>query len=590
MKLTKEQTQGIIDNAKAKGLNGKDVLDGLIKKGYEPEGIDVAQAKSILMPQEAPSTFERVKTGIEKKGEKIVDILTDTNKNPLQAGVEATATGFSALSSTVYNALPDSARQALDKIGGGLGKGFNYLTDKISNSQFLQEAMQGDTAKLTDALKIASDLGLISGEIAGAKGVADVGNLAVNTVKKGVEKITTPTVNIKGQKYTLEQLHNQRNLDSKFFESLTPDEQLKWANFDKVQSAKLNLDNAIKNKAPKTDIEDLKQIYKNELSSKEVMKVSDPVELRDRLVEFASPDADDATKTILKESTPDEIDRFVKLQEKATIDPRATTPYESVGDDLSIALKELNKIKKEIGVKKADFLSPTKAGLDPFDTKNFIDDLTVLKNRTSKDLKPFVQKIIDEAKTVKTKGGMDRFIDDVQDKLYRSGKDLTLPQGSALDKQLRGVVEKANNSLKATLPPEYSALNAEYSKLIKATTALNKSLGEVVDGVSTRGGSLVKQFFSPNGRKAKVLFEYVKQNTGIDLAKNATLAKYVMELYQDPRVNTLLGGNIPTSVSGIINQLIDFGVEKSGIGKTIQKTLREGAIKKAKSLTTATNP
>ena len=54
----------------------------------------------------------------------------------------------------------------------------------------------------------------------------------------------------------------------------------------------------------------------------------------------------------------------------------------------------------------------------------------------------------------------------------------------------------------------------------------------------------------------------------------------------DSRANTLLGGNIPTSVNGIINKVIDFGVEKAGVGKKLQDMQRAGAIEKAKDLTT----
>ncbi|WP_196300842.1 hypothetical protein, partial [Streptococcus pneumoniae] len=86
-----------------------------------------------------PSTFERIKTGIEDKGQKVREqILGEgefADKSALERGIGATATGFSALSSTAYNALPEEARNTLDTIGGGIGKGFNYLTDKIASNK-----------------------------------------------------------------------------------------------------------------------------------------------------------------------------------------------------------------------------------------------------------------------------------------------------------------------------------------------------------------------------------------------------------------------------------------------------------------------
>jgi hypothetical protein len=311
-------------------------------------------------------------------------------------------------------------------------------------------------------------------------------------------------------------------------------------------------------------------------------------EFQQKLVDFVAPEADDATKTILKESTPEDIDKFVTIQEAASRDPRAVTPYETIGDTMAKATKELTDQMKVIGEKKREIIKPLAYGLDKFDASSFIDDLTSLKNSKSTletGSKATIDKIITAAKDVKTKGAADKFVDDIQDMIYSGNKQMTIPQGSALDRQLRGALGKLNNALKDSLPKEYRALNTKYSNLIKATGKLNRSLGEVVDGISTRGGSLVKQFFSPNGRAAKQLFEYIKANTGIDLAKDATLAKYIMELYQDPRVNTLLGGNIPTSKSGILSKGLDLVVEKTGLGKKIQEKGREAAIRNAKKIT-----
>jgi hypothetical protein len=310
-------------------------------------------------------------------------------------------------------------------------------------------------------------------------------------------------------------------------------------------------------------------------------------DVKKKLIEFAAPEADAQTKTILRESKPSDIDRFVKLQEAASADPRAMTPYEAIGDSMSNATKQLSKKASEIGAAKSEIVGARRAGLESFDASNTIEKLNSLNNSIS-DLnagdRSFVQGIIDQAKGVKTKIQADKFIDDVQQAVYNAGTTKTIAQGSKVEKQVRGILKAMNDELKASLPKEYSALNDQYSKIIKVTNALNLALGETIDGISTRGGSLVKQFFSPNGRKAKELFRIVKEQTGIDLAKDATLARYVMQLYGDTRANTLLGGNLPTSVSGAINKALDFAVEKTGIGEKVQTSMRKAAIQKAKSL------
>jgi hypothetical protein len=168
--------------------------------------------------------------------------------------------------------------------------------------------------------------------------------------------------------------------------------------------------------------------------------------------------------------------------------------------------------------------------------------------------------------------------------LYKGNKDLTIPKGSSEDKALRGLLGKYNSALKASLPKSYSVLNTKISNRIKVVDSLNRALGEVVDGVSTKGAGLIKQFFSPSGRKVKEIFEYVKKETGVDLAQDATLARFTMELFDDVRAKSLLEG-VPRSTSSVIDSVVDFAVEKTGLGKGVQNAVRRGELNKARRLT-----
>ena len=94
---------------------------------------------------------------------------------------------------------------------------------------------------------------------------------------------------------------------------------------------------------------------------------------------------------------------------------------------------------------------------------------------------------------------------------------------------------------------------------------------------------MIKQFFSPSGSKAKELFDFIKTQTGIDLAQDATLAKYAMELFNDSRAKSILEG-LPTSREGVVNKVIDFMVDKTGLGEGIQKAIRNASISNAKDL------
>jgi len=177
MELKREQVEALIQTGQKKGFTGKEVIDGLVRKGYQPEGVDVEAVKASfpkpVVETQAPSMFERVKTGIQEKGQKVQAQIAGegqfADKNAIERGVGATATGFSALSSSLYNVLPEVARNTLDKIGGGIGNGINYLADKISENPALQKFASSESGKDTErVMRVLSDLGVISGEILGA--------------------------------------------------------------------------------------------------------------------------------------------------------------------------------------------------------------------------------------------------------------------------------------------------------------------------------------------------------------------------------------------------------------------------------------
>jgi hypothetical protein len=306
-------------------------------------------------------------------------------------------------------------------------------------------------------------------------------------------------------------------------------------------------------------------------------------EIKQKLIDFASPEADDITKNVLKRSTSKEVATYDNLQKKALADEKAITPYDYVGDKMAEGAKLIDAKLKDIGAKKSEFVEPLRGGFEAFDTNPFVQKLHSLKNSLSDTGdKSFIDSVITKAENAKTKGQVDKLIDDVQGDLFKAKQLKTINSGSPIDTKLNGVIKEMNTELKKSLPKEYTTLNAKYSELKNALYTLNNALGEKVGGISTRGGSLIKQFFSPASRKAKELFAIIEKETGVDLAKEAVLAKYIMQLYGDTRANTLLGGNIPTSVSGIINKGVDIAVEKTGLGKKAKESIIKSSVNKAK--------
>lgn len=303
-------------------------------------------------------------------------------------------------------------------------------------------------------------------------------------------------------------------------------------------------------------------------------------EVKNTIVRSLAVDADENIKTILQRTPTEKFDEAVKVAEEATKNPEAITLFEKAGDAMEEATKQLDSQRKSLIQEKQKLLNKASTGLVPFKDPTRRAILEIRKLGDSEEVK----RAITVLKGVKNKVDADKAIDTIQDMIYSGNRTQVIPQGSTLDKRMRGVIGKYNDELKNSLPAAYRNLNVKASNRIKAIQTLNSALGEVVDGVATRGASLIKQFFSPSGRKAKELFDYIKKNTGVDLAQDATLAKYMMEIFDDPRARSLLQG-IPRSKSGVIDTAIDFVVEKTGVGKGVRDTIRKQTIEKARDIT-----
>lgn len=491
------------------------------KAGGTPKDAKVVGMESQLLepttPEQAiqPNFFQRVKSDIQNRGDKISSMISGegeyADQSAVRRGTQAVATAFSAVPNVAKEALPEIARTGLDKAGEVIGKGFTAIADKIGDSKRFQEWVTNnpDAAKgLEEILGTTAASGEIAGNILATGGGAKIAQKGADVTKNALTKV-------------------------------------------------------------------------NEVVSRNARLKTNP-NIQQKITDFLSGDVDKRTATILNETPTTKFDEYVKIADEASIDPRKITPFERVGDNLSEATKKLSATKNEIGKQKSAYMEGLRFGFDPFDTKPFVQKLNSLKNGlNNKADKSFVQGIIEKAENAKTKRSVDSLIDDVQEQLYKGNRDLTIPQGSSVDKQLRGAVSTLNKELKASLPKEYGDLNAKFSEISKIVHSLNRSLGEVVDGVPVRGANLVKQFFSPSGRKAKELFEYIKKETGVDLAQDATLAKFTMELFDDPRARALLEG-IPTSPAGFFQQSVDILVEKTGAGKKLQNSLKESEIRKAR--------
>lgn len=300
-----------------------------------------------------------------------------------------------------------------------------------------------------------------------------------------------------------------------------------------------------------------------------------------KLMEFIAPEIDKKVAVVL-EKTPtakfNEMENIAKLASENFDNPSA---FEVVSNKIADSAEQINGQVKSLSQQKKGIISKAKNGSTDFtkETGETILDI----NRSLKDSttgKSFIQKL----KGVKTKIDADNVIDEMQDILYKGNKDMTIPVGSQEDRILKGIIGKYNEKLKDGLPSSYANINTKISERLSSLDDLNKALGETIEGVPVRGASLVKQYFSPSGTKARQLFDFIKKTTGYNPAEDAVLAKYMSEVYGDTRTKSLLQG-IPTSTTGAVEKIIDFAVEKTGLGGALQESVKQGGITKARKLT-----
>lgn len=525
MELSKDKVDTILKNAPL-GTDKKKILDGLIMRGYDLEGVDSnairarLQAEQPTAEEQKPSLKDRVVTDIKERGAKVNDAIKGegvfSGESPVQRGIEATGEAFGAIPATINNALPEPVRNVVQKIGEKIGEGFGAVTEKLADTKIFKDAVaSGETGKLEEILSSVAAGSDIAGSILAVEGVKKSGKVATTGVKDVANSIATNT---------------------------------------------------------------------EELLTK-VPKLGNMSGAKEKLSDFFSRDLEGKSATILKETPTEKFDSYMKIAEEAVSDPRKLTPFEAVGDKAVEATKQLQNQIKSLSQQKKTIISKAKVGLEDFSKQT---GTTILDVRRAVGDSKIGAEVINKLKKVKTKLDADNTIDDIQDMIYRGNKDMTIPVGSAEDKALRGIIGKYNGALKEALPKSYATLNDQISGRIKVVGSLNKALGEVVDGVSTRGSGLIKQFFSPSGRKAKELFEYIKENTGVDLAQDATLARFTMEMFEDSRARALLEG-IPTSTGGLMKTAVDFVVEKTGAGKKVKNALDEATVKKARRLTKPTS-
>lgn len=534
--FTQEEAKVIYKDAKSKGLNPDKVMSELVLKGATFDGVDMAQAKQYAQSQ-VPQTKPTIGQTLKEAGQDILGIGKD---------------------------IVQSSTKRAENIG------------EIRNA--MQSGEQGDVRSI---LQTTGELAGAGADAIGAlaKGAANI-FLSDKTEKaitqglgeKAQQVIQIPEVQSIIKRYEALPEENKRDVDAlggvvSLITNFIGGEAVGTGTKAGVSAGKKVLDKGI-------DIASTTIKETGESIAQTVPKA------KDAFVSFVSPNIDDNVKNVLKNTPTEKFDEVVKIAE-VSADPTKPSTYEFVAENMSKSANQIYNQVKSLSTQKNAIMSKAKTGLTDFqkETGQVILDI----NRGLKDSE-LAKSFISRLKQVKTKIDADKAIDDLQDVLYKGNKDMTIPTGSQEDILLKGIIGKYNSQLKSTLPASYSKINQQISERLSNLDLLNKALGETVDGVAIRGAGLVKQFFSPAGTKAKQLFNYIKKTTGVDLAQDAVLAKYVGEAFGDTKIKSLLEG-VPTTQSGVLDKVVDFTLEKTGASGALRKAKQEGMVKKARSLT-----
>jgi hypothetical protein len=291
-------------------------------------------------------------------------------------------------------------------------------------------------------------------------------------------------------------------------------------------------------------------------------------------------------KTSLSEVEAPLFDKYAKTAMKAAKSNKAKTPLEVAGESAQNALDTIQRKLQNIGKEKTDALN--KGNVSGVQTGNIVLEMRQSldnygKNMLVKSDKALINDISSRAKSLgnnPTISQVDQFIDYVQDKLYTSKKDLTIPTTSKTPSFIRQLTGQLNSKLKEKAGKSYSGLNDKYSTLVQLRNELNTKLG--VGG--EKGGSLMKRVFSPSDANTKKLFEDIKKETGVDLVNEATMAKYVMEVAGDARQASLLEQlKLPKSSGDIVTKAMEMAWEKATQGFNTPEMIFKRAREKTKN-------
>jgi hypothetical protein len=450
------------------------------------------QSEPVEQTEKEPTMGSRVSDVVNKAGASVYSNITGTGENAGQSsirrGTQAVASTFNAVPQTALAVAPKPVRDIAGKIGEGVGTAFSKLIDLVSDNPALQKWTQDHpdaTRAIQEVAGTLSATGQVAGDTLFAQGTANTLTKGKNLSLQAGQKVMGVTKN------TLNKLPS-------------------------VKSLRLQLSNV-----------------------------------------------DPQVETVLKRSNANEVNRYFQQAQTAKANPAKSTPLELAGNKAEEAFNIINKARQDAIQAKKGMLSTVEtkpltnnpAGTTIDKIKADVADkfgvvikpdgtLGTVQGRIAKLDAPS-QKLVSEYVTKLRQMGMqptaqkvDDFVDWAQGQLYKQSKEVSKLKSAdeATVAYLKGVTGELNSNLKGQIGGGYGEVNTRISRLIELQDELSKALG----ADARKGGGLMKKLFSPTGGDTRRIFEEIQKETGIDLFKEATLAKFAMESVGDVRQKSLL--------------------------------------------------
>jgi len=435
-------------------------------------------------------------------------------QSPLQRGVQATAAGFTAVPRGALAMAPEPIRKGVEVASNFIGKGFNKLTGAIGGTELVKGAVGRNEVDLKTGAStfVQNDLGVLEGALGTT---AALGEISGNIV--GAQAAVT----------TLTKVGNLTNKAAKASMAASDD-----------------VLNRIKSINP--------PVTKGNFVTRAVNDAR-----------FNLSDIDPQVNTVLKRSNFDEVNKYFQQAQAAKVNPAKSTPLEIAGAKAESAFDAIDEARKKAIQGKKAILAESgntriagnqinevmSEGLTKLGEKYGVQisangKVSPIKGRTmtldSTDVKLMNEYFskLNGLGVSPTLRQVDDFVDWAQGQLYKQSKTMSKLEAASdpLVRDLQGVTGNLNGRLKTSVGNGYGDVNARVAGLIDLQDELSRALG----ADARKGGGLMKTLFSPTGGNTKKIFADIQKETGIDLFKEATLAKYAMETVGDVRQASLL--------------------------------------------------